>query len=279
MTIEECRRFYAEEIRAVAHLPPGPLVEAFAKVPREKFLGAPPWQIAGESFVGRSSFRTTDDPCEIYHNVLIALKSELGINNGQPSALATWIAALALQSGERAFHIGCGTGYYTAIMAEVVGSTGSVVAVDVERDLAAAAEKNLQEYGNVEVHHADGANFDAGTCDAIMVNAGVTNPHPAWLAELHEGGRLVLPLTVVAGSGGQGLMVKITRKGEEFPAEIVSMVGIYSSPSVRDTAAEAELLNALESRRLLKLRSIRVDVHDREDSCLVHAAGICLSAS
>ena len=46
MTIEEARRWYAEEIRAVAHLTSDAVVEALARVPREAFLGAGPWQIA-----------------------------------------------------------------------------------------------------------------------------------------------------------------------------------------------------------------------------------------
>jgi hypothetical protein len=43
---EEYRRFYAEEIRLAPDLTSKALVEAFARVPRERFLGPPPWQIA-----------------------------------------------------------------------------------------------------------------------------------------------------------------------------------------------------------------------------------------
>ncbi|PYT64404.1 MAG: SAM-dependent methyltransferase, partial [Acidobacteria bacterium] len=45
MTIQECRAFYAQEVRFAASLSTPGLVEAFAKVPREKFLGPGPWQI------------------------------------------------------------------------------------------------------------------------------------------------------------------------------------------------------------------------------------------
>ena len=44
MTLDDYRRFYAEEIEQVASLTSPALVEAFARVPREKFLGPPPWQ-------------------------------------------------------------------------------------------------------------------------------------------------------------------------------------------------------------------------------------------
>src|SRR5215470_2887520 len=44
-TVEQCRQFYAQEIRWLANLTTPALIDALAQVPREKFLGAPPWQI------------------------------------------------------------------------------------------------------------------------------------------------------------------------------------------------------------------------------------------
>ena len=126
-SIEQYRRFYAEEIRAVAGLAQQPLlVEAFAQVPREKFLGPAPWQIYGELYMQPGAYREVQDPREVYHNVVIALKKAQSLNNGQPGALAAWIAALHLAPGQRVFHVGCGTGYYTAIMAHMVGEIGRV---------------------------------------------------------------------------------------------------------------------------------------------------------
>jgi protein-L-isoaspartate(D-aspartate) O-methyltransferase len=68
------------------------------------------------------------------------------INNGQPSALARWIDSMDLKPCARAYHLGCGVGYYTAIMAEVVGPSGSVVGTEVNPDLAARAKENLSGY-------------------------------------------------------------------------------------------------------------------------------------
>lgn len=111
MTLDECRRFYAEEIRYAANIESGALVEAFARVPRENFLGPGPRQIARpEMRPGTTTFATTyttiDDPRQIYHNVLMALDAIRGLNNGQPSALALWINALDLKAGDRVFHLG-----------------------------------------------------------------------------------------------------------------------------------------------------------------------------
>src|SRR5437899_10132126 len=149
-TIEDCRRFYAEEIRCVSNLASPALVEALASVPREKFLGAPPWQIGSAeqrslslSGMVRMAYTPTEDPRDLYHNVLVALDIAKDINNGQPSALARWIDALDLKPGDRAYHLGCGVGYYTALMAEIVGPTGSLVGIDANDDLAARAKENF----------------------------------------------------------------------------------------------------------------------------------------
>ena len=150
MTLDDYRRFHAEEIEQAANLTSPALVEAFARVPREKFLGPPPWQFASAEVRALAaagliqlSYRTTSEPRHLYHNVVVALDAAKDINNGQPSALAGWINALHLKSGDRVYHMGCGVGYYTAIMAEVVGTGGSVVAIDAQPELAARERENL----------------------------------------------------------------------------------------------------------------------------------------
>lgn len=278
-SVGQYRRFYAEEIRAVAGLSQQPLlVEAFAQVPREKFLGPAPWLIQGELYMQPGNYREVHDPREVYHNVVIALKKEQSLNNGQPGALAAWIAALQLAPGQRVFHVGCGTGYYTAIMAHVVGPQGAVVAAEVEQDLAEQAAATLREYPNVTVHARDGANVDTGPCDAIFINAGVTHPHRPWLDRLIDGGRMVLPLTTPMAPGlGKGLMIRVTRLQERFATDVLSMVAIYSSTSVRDSALVPQINKAFESRDLMKMKSVRVDSHDPAETCLVHSPAVCIS--
>lgn len=226
-------------------------------------------------------YSTTDDPRDLYHNVLVALDPKRYLNNGQPSALARWIDPLGLEVGYRVYHLGCGVGYYTAIMAEVVAPGGRVVASEVDSDLAARAQKNLADYPNVSVHAGDGAAFDPGECDAIFINAGVTHPHPLWLERLSNRGCLVLPLTTGSGSapGGSGVMAKITRMANGFSASIVSPVGIYSCTSVRDPEMSAALAEALTTRALFKLRSVRTDQHQQDEACLAHRADVCLSTA
>jgi len=286
MNIDECRRFYANEIRFAAGVRSPELVDAFARVSREEFLGPGPWELASPDIRAMSIGKITqmryqyiDDPRDVYHNVVIVLDKDAEINNGQPSALALWIDALDLRTGERAYHLGCGVGYYTAIIAELVGAAGNVVGSELQPDLAARAQQNLRRYPNVTVHSGDGAVFDPGPCDAILVNAGVTHPLPLWLDRLRDGGRLVLPLTMpVNPKIGLGVMARIVRKGSAFSAEIVSQVGIYSCTTARDQQCESLLKSALTTGGLMKMKSVRRDQHPPVDTCLVHGTDVCVSS-
>jgi protein-L-isoaspartate(D-aspartate) O-methyltransferase len=279
-TLEQLRRFYSEELRIVAGLESPELVSAFARVPRERYLGAPPWKFSSGNSLNRSSYRTTSSVCDVYHDVFVALKSEKFLNNGQPSMIARLIAALKLTPGKRVFHCGCGTGYYTAIMAEVVGPTGSVIAAEIDSTLAEIAAANLTNYDHVNVLNRDGAEVNPVLCDAILVNAGVTHPHPAWLDGLSEGGVLVLPLSVGRNLGVNDAMVlAITRRHDQFAAELLSIITIYSSPSMRDPMLQSMLNASFESHAMLRLKSVRNDDHDRTDTCIVHAPGFCLNAA
>ena len=285
MTIEECREFYAQEVRFDANLTTSGLAEAFAKVPREKFLGPGPWQIGSANAramsvagMGQLSYVTVDDPRDVYHNVVISLDRAKDINNGQPGSLARWIDALALKTGERVYHLGCGVGYYTAIMAEVVGPRGSVVGLELQPDLAARAKENLASYANATVEAGDGSEFDPGECDAILVNCGVTHPQMKWLERLREGGRLVVPFTMAVNATiGQGVMTKITRSNGRFVAKMVSPVAIFSGGSLRDASLQTQLLKGLTTGGLLKLKSVRTDAHEMGETCVVHTREVCLS--
>lgn len=287
MTLEECRRFFADEIRLAGNIRTPRLVEAFARVQREQFLGPGPWEIASADVRGLSalgamqmSYTPVDDPRDLYHNVVVVLDKGGDINNGQPSALARWIDALDLKPGERVYHLGCGVGYYTAVMAEVVEREGCVVGSEVRPDLAARAQENLRDYPNVTVHPVDGAIFDPGECDAMLINAGVTHPIAPWLDRLRDGGRLVVPLTMSATPTlGVGVMTKIVRRASGFSAEIVTSLAIYSCTSARDARREPLLKTAMTTGSLMKMKSVRRDAHERTDACVVHGADVCLSSA
>src|SRR4051794_10352902 len=117
-TLKAVRRHYAEHIAAVAESEWPALIDAFAAVPRERFVGPGPWTLLG----GGPQRETTPDadPRHLYRNVLVALDEAKQLNNGQPQFWATLLDRLRPQPGERAIHVGTGGGYYTAILAELV---------------------------------------------------------------------------------------------------------------------------------------------------------------
>ncbi len=281
MILEECRRFYADEIRFAANLCSKPLIDAFASVPREHFLGTPPWTISSGNPASPSTLSVeTSNPEHLYHNVLVSIDPARNLNNGLPSALAQWIEALDIRPGTRVFHVGCGVGYYTAIMAEVAGPQARLVAAEIDPDLASRAAENLRNYPNIQVHSGDGAAIDPGPCDALFMNAGVTHPAPLWLERLSESGRIVLPLTTpIAPHLGRGVMVKLSQEGGCWSAQIVTPVAIYSSSSLRDPALDPLINEAFESKALFGLKSLRLDAHERTTSCIVHGSKICWSAA
>ena len=141
--LEAHRAYYAKLVTASAGVPPTDrLVAAFASVPRERFVGPGPWRV----FTAGGYVATPDDPACLYQDVVVALKSEAQINNGQPTLHAACLAALRVQPGEAIVHVGAGSGYYTAILAELVGPAGSVVAYELDADLAQRASENLAGY-------------------------------------------------------------------------------------------------------------------------------------
>ena len=280
--LDLARQFYAEELRAVANLQSEAVVRAFAKVPREHFLGPGPWQIMSPWWPeAEPSYRTTPDadPRRLYHNVLVAIDPERWLNNGQPSFLAFLIDALKLQEGEHVVHVGCGTGYYTAILAEVVGPKGRVTAIEIDPELAGRARRNVSYLAHVEVTEGDGGEYDPGPSDAILINAGVTHPRSIWLDSLRLGGRLLFFLTAETetdGIGG-GHVLKVTCEPGGFACRFISQVGVFSCLGTRDPELNRRLTEAFSRGDWKSVQSLRRDAHEPADTCWLHSDNFCLS--
>src|SRR5260221_9566829 len=130
------RRAYAKQIMAAARVDDRRIEAAFAAVLRENFLGPGPWPIFRwlQSYVPTPSA----DPVYLYTDDLVGIVPERHINNGQPSLHAALIASAAPHEGDHLVHVGAGVGYYTAIMAHLVGPSGRVTAIEFDAALAAA---------------------------------------------------------------------------------------------------------------------------------------------
>jgi len=286
--LELRRRFFAEEIEAVARLRSAALVEALATVPRERFLRPGPWTVLADADVtglGPAKTRQTADadPARVYHNIGIAIDPSRQLFNGQPATLAPWIDALELTPGARVLHVGAGLGYYTAIMAHCAGPSGRVVAFEADPALAPDARANLSAMPWVTVRDdAVVERFDE-TFDAILVNAGVTHPLDAWLDALAPGGRMILPMTATMpamGPIGKGFVFLIERQPEEFRARPSGFVAIYSAVGIRDEFINAQLGKAMMAgpQKAQAVPRLRRDAHEPALSCWLHGPRFCLSS-
>lgn len=149
---------FADEIRIVGELEIGPetnrVLDAFRRVPRETFAGPGPW-IVRSVFYDMASRQTPDaDPRWLYHCVLVALDQVKGINIGEPSFWARVLSRAGIKSGSRILQIGAGVGYYTAILRELAGPTGSVTAYEVDKALVRRARWNLQNQDGITIKRA-----------------------------------------------------------------------------------------------------------------------------
>jgi protein-L-isoaspartate(D-aspartate) O-methyltransferase len=273
VTLAEARRAYAEELRAVAHVTDERIVEAFAAVPRERFVGPGPWRVLN---LYEQRYRTTEnDPRAIYHNVLVALDESRGLNTGEPSLWAYHFDRLGVQPGDRVLQIGTGSGYFTAILAELVGRTGRVLGFEVDATLAEAAAKNLEPWPQASVRKTEGPPEIEGEWDVIVAFAGATAPPLAWIDALAPGGRALIPLT---GNNWWGFLLRVDSTADGLAARAAGNIGIFHAQGLRteaEAAALAGLLYDLPGRAALK--SLRRDRHAKEDTCWLHGAGWCLS--
>jgi protein-L-isoaspartate(D-aspartate) O-methyltransferase len=164
------------------------VLAAFAKVPRDLFVSEKLSELAYEDF-----------PLPIGDEQTIS----------QPFVVALTCAALRLEGTERVLEIGTGSGYSTAILAELAREVFSVERIE---RLAQAAAFRLARLGvaNAHVTCADGSLGlrEHAPYDAIAVAAAAPDVPRALREQLAQRGRLVMP---VGGATGQRL-VRVTRE-------------------------------------------------------------------
>ena len=250
------RRAYSKQVLCDAETSSQRLEDAFAEVRREDYLGPGPWPLCRwwEHYIWSPSA----DPVYLYTNAPVGIDPERRINNGQPSFHARSIAQARPVQGEHVVHIGAGVGYYTAILATLVGDAGRVTAVEYDSELAQRSRKNLSRFSTVTVVHGNGAEVNFDHAEVIYINAGVTRPENRWLDAMAEGGRMILPLTsnlgFTAPSSSEemkqhGGVFLIERHGNDFTARLISAVRIIPAEGLRDFESEALVAEAFTKGR------------------------------
>jgi len=280
------RAAYAKQILAAAWgVDNSRLEAAFSATRREDFLGAGPWWI----FRRLRDYVTTPDadPVYLYTDDLVGILPERHLNNGQPSLHAHLIHQAAPAAGAHVVHIGTGTGYYTAILAHLVGPSGRVTGIEYDSELAARAKANFAACPNVEILEGDGALVSFDEADVIYVNAGCTRPAESWLDRLADGGRLILPMTSDQGFGANapermaraGAVFRIARRGKDYLAHWISPVAIFPCAGSRDEVSERALAEAFAKGGWQQVTRLYRDQEIPEQRCWVRGPGWSLAYS
>jgi len=164
---------------------------AFEAVPRKDFLPA-----------GVRRQAAYDGPLPIGH----------GQTNSQPRTVAAMLRLLAVDPGDRVLDVGAGSGWTTALLANLAGPTGLVVGVELVPELAAWGEDNVRRtccpWASVRPATPGVLGVpDLAPYDRILVSAEPGRLPQALLDQLADPGRMVLPvagvMTLVVRSGGE----------------------------------------------------------------------------
>jgi protein-L-isoaspartate(D-aspartate) O-methyltransferase len=272
------RSFFASLITTAVGKPNSRVTAAFAAIPRENFLGPGPWRIlAGTGYISTP----TPDPAFLYQDVPVAISEEKNINNGQPRLHALALATLNPNEGDTVIHVGAGSGYYTALLSNLVGPGGRVFAYEIDPELAATAKANLAGLPNVTVYAQSGTESPLPPCDVCYVNAGATQPLSVWLDALQPKGKLLFPLTPdgPGGSPGVGGMLLITRTAtERFDARFIMPVMFIPCLGARDEETAKKLALAFKHGDMSKVLSLRRN-EPVDSTCWVAGEGWWLSTA
>jgi protein-L-isoaspartate(D-aspartate) O-methyltransferase len=202
---------------------------------------------------------------EAYANDVVRIKrDEHGVTISSVSA--PWLQAVMLEQAElgpgmRCLEIGSG-GYNAALMAELVGPTGEIITVDIDPDVTDRARRCLAGAGygrvNVVLADAEGGVAEHAPYDRVIVTVGVWDVPPAWVDQLTENGRIVVPLRM----RGLSRSVSFVREGAALVSLGHEMAGFVA---VQGAGARPERLVPLHGDQV----GLRID-----DSQPVEAEGL-----
>jgi len=194
--VKACIAAYVSELEQTGVLKDSRIKDAFAHVPRHLFIR--------QMYKGSPRQLVVLDRHHHEEEDLKVIYSDTGIPFHEPHSAASqpWLVAqminhLGVQSGMKVLEIGAGSGYNSALLAHVVGDAGKVYSIDIQEKLVEWAKENQIDAGfsKINLRAGDGGYGwkDAAPFDRIIVTVGSADIPPAWLSQLSEGGKLLVP--------------------------------------------------------------------------------------
>jgi protein-L-isoaspartate(D-aspartate) O-methyltransferase len=172
--------------------------------------------LAAMAEVPRHEFVSESVRAHAYDDLPLPIGS--GQTISQPYIVAAMTAALHLQPGDRVLEIGTGCGYHAAVLSRLAKE---VFTIERRPELASSASATLARlgYSNSHVHCGDGTLGlpELVPFDAILVAAAAPAVPKPLLAQLAEGGRIILP---IGGAEHQELRL-IEKRGDSFPTRML----------------------------------------------------------
>jgi protein-L-isoaspartate(D-aspartate) O-methyltransferase len=152
--------------------------------------------IAAFKSVDRQKFAQPETSSLAYEDHPLAIGYKATIS--QPTTVAFMLEKLAPKVGEKILDIGSGSGWTTALLAYIVGETGTVYGVEIVPELVAFGSNNLKKYpfSNASIVKA-GKNLgleSKAPFDKILVSASIEQLPKAIIVQLAVGGTLVIPV-------------------------------------------------------------------------------------
>jgi len=154
----------------------------------------------------------------------------LGQTNSQPRTVRAMLQLLEVETGQRVLDVGSGSGWTTALLAHLVGPTGSVLGVELEPDLAAWGAENLgrQQTPWASIRAADpdvlGAPAEA-PFDRVLVSAAARHLPDELVEQLTDDGIMVVPVAAT--------MTRVRRTGPDPGNVDITTHGSYSFVPLR----------------------------------------------
>jgi len=156
------------------------IIKAFKRIKREDFV-----------LPRHKDVSDVNAPLSIGHEQTIS----------QPATVAFMMELLAPEAGDKILDVGSGSGWTSALLAELVGGSGRIYAIELVKELKEFGERNVAKYdfidrGTIKMFNADGYEGlpEYAPFDKILVSAAAEEVPEKLISQLKTGGRMVVPV-------------------------------------------------------------------------------------